>query len=149
MTMTGLPVFDETLHVTNTWLHELEARCGLRDRQQSYRLLRACLHTLRDHLSVEVSANLSAQLPILIRGIYYEAWQPTQVPKRSRSLDDFLSVVARAFREDADFDASAGFQEFVSVMRRHISPGEMTILQNLMPDLIKPLWEDYTGFEAT
>lgn len=148
MTMTGLPVFDETLHATNTWLHELESRCALRDRQRAYRLLRACLHTLRDHLSVNASANLSAQLPILIRGIYYEGWQPTQLPHRSQGMDDFLSQVAAAFSAEPDFDAAAGFQEFVSVLRMHVSTGEVDRLRHMMPAEIKPLWEDYTGFET-
>ena len=147
MTTTGLTVFDETLHVTNTWLHELESRLGLRDRQQGYRLLRTCLHTLRDHISVTASAKLSAQLPTLIRGIYYEAWRPGQVEQPARGRDDFLALIAAAFDEEPDFDAAIAFQEFVSVLRRHVSPGEVDVLQRMMPDEVKPLWQDYTGLE--
>ena len=46
MSMTGLPVFDETVHATNTWLHEITSRLGWDDRKKGYRLLRASLHVL-------------------------------------------------------------------------------------------------------
>ncbi len=55
MTMTGLPVFDETIHITNTWLHEITSRLGWDDRQKGYRLLRVCLHAIRDRLPVDRS----------------------------------------------------------------------------------------------
>lgn len=137
--------FDETLHATNTWLHELTSRLDLKDRQQGYRLLRVCMHTLRDSLSVNASANLSAQLPMLIRGIYYEAWQPEHLPKRARTLEEFLTPIDEAFSASPDFDAAAGFQEFISVMRLHVSAGEMNRLQKNMTDDVKRLWEDYRG----
>ncbi len=51
MSMTGLPVFDHTVHETNTWLHELMEELGP-DKQRAYSALRATLHALRDRLTV-------------------------------------------------------------------------------------------------
>lgn len=148
MSFTGLPVFDDTLHTTNTWLHEITSRCDLRDRQQGYRLMRVCLHTIRDAISVTASANLTAQLPMLIRGIYYEGWEPASVPKRIRSVDAFLEDIEASFSEVPDFDGAAAFIEFISVMAMHVSPGELAHLQKMMPEEIKPLWDDYSGYIA-
>jgi uncharacterized protein (DUF2267 family) len=53
-------------------------------RNQSYSALRAVLHALRDRLTVAETAHLSAQLPMLIRGIYFKGWDPTKVPVRSK-----------------------------------------------------------------
>lgn len=142
MSATGLSVFDETLHATNTWLHEITSRLGWDDRHKAYRLLRVCLHSLRDRLTVTAAAKLAAQLPMLLRGIFYEGWRPASVPRKVRSLDEFLADTREAFSGDADFDAESAFREVLSVMRMHISEGEMEDVRRAMPVAIKALWEE-------
>ncbi len=142
MSATGLPVFDETLHATNTWLHEIAARLGWDDRHKAYRLLRACLHALRDRLPVTAAAQLAAQLPMLMRGIFYEGWRPAQVPIKTRSREEFLAGVREAFSNEPDFDAEAAFREVIAVMKLHVSAGEMEAVRRSMPEAIAALWED-------
>lgn len=142
MTMTGLSAFDETIHATNTWLHEITARLGWDDRQKGYRLLRACLHALRDRLPVPEAAQFSAQLPMLIRGIFYEGWRPGATAGKARTIDEFLTGVRAAFSEDPDFDAEAAFREVISVMKLHVSGGEIEDMRRTMPEEIKQLWQD-------
>ena len=72
MSTTGLAVFDKTLQETNLWLKELMVRLGTDDREQAYTVLKATLHAVRDRLGPENAAHLGAQLPILLRGVYYE-----------------------------------------------------------------------------
>jgi len=67
---------------------------GRRSRHDAYVALRATLHALRDRLPVEETAELAAQLPMLVRGVYYEGWDPTGKPVRERSLEGFLAGVA-------------------------------------------------------
>ena len=143
MTMTGLRVFDETLHTTNTWLHEITARLGWDDRQRGYRLLRLSLHAIRDRLPVVEAAHLSAQLPLLIRGIFFEGWQPARTPSKARSIPEFLASVSDGFSDDADFDAESAFREVISVMKMHVSKGEMEDVRRAMPEEIKPLWDEF------
>lgn len=145
MSATGLPVFDETLHATNTWLHEITSRMGWEDRHKSYRLLRVSLHSLRDRLPVTAAAKLAAQMPMLVRGIFYEGWRPAAVPNRIRSLDEFLAETREAFSQDAEFAAEAAFREVIAVMRMHISEGEMEEVRRVMPEPIKKLWEGGSG----
>jgi uncharacterized protein (DUF2267 family) len=142
MTMTGLPVFDETVHITNTWLHEITSRLGWDDRQKGYRVLRASLHALRDRMPVAEAAQFSAQLPILLRGIFFEGWRPSATPAKAHSVDEFLSGLRSAFSEDHDFDAEAAFREVISVMKFHISAGEMEDVRRTMPMEIKALWDE-------
>lgn len=142
MTMTGLAVFDETVHLTNAWLHELSARMGWDDRRRAYRLLRLALHAIRDRLGVEVAAHVSAQLPLLLRGVFFEGWRPSKVPSPVRSLEAFLEPLRAGFSDDPAFDAEAAMREVIDVARLHMTEGEIAAMRRVMPDEIKALWSD-------
>jgi uncharacterized protein (DUF2267 family) len=95
---TGLDVFDSTVQQTNLWLKDLMERIETDDRHLAYQALRATLHTIRDRLGPETAVHFGAQLPMLIRGLYYEGWQLTGTPKRTRHLDDFVDDVENNMR---------------------------------------------------
>jgi len=59
------------------------------DPRKAYQALRSTLHTLRDRLTVDEVAQLAAQLPMLVRGFYYEGWDPTGKPLKVRDLESF------------------------------------------------------------
>ncbi len=72
MATTGLKAFDTTVEKTNLWLKEIMAEMGTNDRHRAYLALSAVLHALRDRLPMEEAIQLGAQLPMLIRGLFYE-----------------------------------------------------------------------------
>ena len=71
MSATGLEVFDRTLQVTNTWLDEMMETLP-RDRKLAWHVLAAVLRTIRDRVPINLAAHLGAQLPLLVRGTYYD-----------------------------------------------------------------------------
>src|SRR5690606_28737777 len=73
MGATGHSTFDKTVDKTNHVLKEIEQAYGWpkERRNHSYDALRAVLHALRDRLTVDECADLAAQLPLLVRGVYY------------------------------------------------------------------------------
>src|SRR5918994_3108198 len=98
MSNTGLVVFDRTVQTTNSWLKSLMEELDWENRQEAYSALRVTLHALRDRLTVEEVAQLGAQLPMLIRGFYYEGWDPTGKPLRVRQKEQFLARIEQEFR---------------------------------------------------
>ena len=92
---TGLDVFDKTVQESNLWLKDLMERLGTYDRHHAYSTLRAVLHGLRDRIGPESAAHLGAQLPMLLRGLYYEGWDPRASRARSAMRPHF-SPISRA-----------------------------------------------------
>ena len=135
MSATGLDVFDKTLQITHIWLNEIGEVIGP-DKQRCYHALRAVLHALRDRLSVEEAAHLGAQLPILVRGIYYDGYRPAGKPVRVRSQEEFLDEVAAGFTTGPESDARQAAIAVFRVLDRHVSPGEMhQVLQSLPAEI--------------
>lgn len=134
MAETGYAPFNRTVDKTNRVLREIEEAHGwsAEHRNRSYAALRAVLHALRDRLSVEESAHLAAQLPLLIRGLYYDGWRPGAVPvklNREKFLDRVSSGV--------DFEVQESTEDLVKTvlqaLRRHISDGEWEDVKSSMP----------------
>ena len=79
---TKVSALDHAMQTAHTWVHDVAREFDTEDREFAYRVLRAWLHTLRDRLTVEASAHFAAQLPDLIRGIFYAGWNPSAVPEK-------------------------------------------------------------------
>jgi uncharacterized protein (DUF2267 family) len=95
---TGLDVFDRTLQATNVWLNQIMESVGP-DRHVAWRVLGSVLRTLRDRLPLGLAAHLGAQLPLLVRGLYYDQWRPSDEPQKWRSLEEFLALVSVDLRD--------------------------------------------------
>jgi uncharacterized protein (DUF2267 family) len=139
MSTTGLEVFDQTLQKTNIWLKDIMGEVGP-DRQRAYHALRAVLHTLRDRLTVEEAAHLSAQLPLLIRGIYFEGWHPAHKPTRERAREDFLEQVAERLQGIEPMNPEAATRVVLDVLERHVDPAEAAHVKHMLPKAIRELW---------
>lgn len=144
MTHASLPVFDKTLQLTDTWLKDLMERMDWQDRHRAYAALRSSLHALRDRLSVNEAAHLGAQLPMLVRGFYYEGWHPAGTPKSERTKEEFLSHIREAFRRDPDFDAEATVRAVFSLLAQRISEGEIEDITRVLPEEIRGLWPSHS-----
>src|SRR5688572_2714271 len=119
MSETGLVAFDRTLQKTHQWLKEIAANLRS-EREVAYVALRATLHTLRDRLPIDAAVHFGAQLPMLVRGIYYEGYKPAATPTKERSEGDFLEHLRRELRRP-ELDPSAVVAAVLAVVSQHVS----------------------------
>ncbi|HLF78187.1 MAG TPA: DUF2267 domain-containing protein [Dehalococcoidia bacterium] len=142
MSATGLGVFDTTVQKTMTWLKDIMDELHWEDRHRAYLALRGCLHLLRDRLSVEEVAHLGAQLPMLVRGIYYEGWDPTHNPSRERTAAEFAGGLIDYFPQEGRQDYERIMSGCLHVMSRHVDPGITRHVRGVMPHSIADLWQE-------
>ena len=141
MSTTGLEVFDRTVQQTNEWLKAIMDELHWDDRQRAYLALRGTLHAVRDYLIVDESAQLAAQLPMLVRGIYYEGWDPSRVPVPGRGRTDFLARVAAAFaRAEPVVDPERVARAVLRVLTERTGGGEAAQVRHLLPKEVRELW---------
>ena len=139
MTRTGVDSLDRSIDKTNAWLADVAAKFGTEDRRLAYRVTRSWLHTLRDRLPVTIAAHVAAQLPELLRGVFYEGWNPSKVPVKY-SKDEYIARFARDAQVHHDEVARAG-RLVTSAMRRHVSAGAIDEALGALPADIRRLLE--------
>ena len=141
MTDTEPSIIEHSVEKAHIWLKEIADELGVKDRQYAYRALRAVLHTLRDRLTVDVAAKLAAQLPTLIRGIYYEDWDPSRTPLPIHDVETFLDHVLSEGRMAGETEASVAVTAVARVLRAHVSSGEIDDVLAVLPDKFRVLIE--------
>ena len=143
MSASGLDVFDKTLQTTNIWLDEIMAELGP-DRQIAWKVLSTVLHKLRDRLPVEAAAHLGAQLPLLVRGVYYDQYEPAKQPTDCRTLEEFNAEVGEWLSDIRPVDPKAATRIVFALLSRHIDQGQIAKIQSILPEPLRQSWRSST-----
>lgn len=139
MSAQGLQGIDRTVQQTHIWINELADALNW-DSARSYRLLRAVLHALRDFLPVNESANLAAQLPTLIRGVYYEQWRPNLLTAKERNCRRFIAQINDQFQSDPIEDVRSAIGAVLQLLSSKVSAGEIQDVQRNLSFDVRALW---------
>lgn len=137
---TGLAVFDTTVQQSNAWLKGVEARLQPCDRSQAYGAFRAVTHVLRDRLPMAGVLGLSAQLPMLLRGVFLENWRPGDGPTDIRQPLTFAEAVEALLPKDFPREGLGTTQAVLQVLAERLDAGEVQKLLAYLPASLRPLW---------
>jgi uncharacterized protein (DUF2267 family) len=141
MSATGLDVFDKTLQTTHIWLDEIMKELGP-DRQVAWRSLNAVLRALRDRVPIELAAHLGAQLPLLVRGAYYDQWHPNREPEKYRTAEEFLARISQELDDIRPVNSTTAAQAVFATLTRHVTGGQTTKVREAIPEDIRRLWPE-------
>lgn len=137
---TGFALFDNTIRTTTEWLSEIRQRMKWHDRCRAYHALRVVLHALRDRLTDEEVVTLGGQLPMLVRGCYYEGWHPHDTAFKDRKKEAFLAQVREAFQEEPAAVVEETARAVFEVIAGHVRAGEMEDIKRSLPIAWRQLW---------
>jgi uncharacterized protein (DUF2267 family) len=138
--MSGLDVFDRTVQKSLSWVDEIAGNLGT-DRRGAYRALRAVLHVLRDRLTPVEATELAAQMPMLIRGMYYDGYSIKRRRARIKHRDELLARVADALGPTAtEDDAADAVHAVFALLEAHVSAGEIEDVRHELPHTLRTLW---------
>jgi uncharacterized protein (DUF2267 family) len=133
-------VFAQTVQETQIWLKEVMNGGALTDEHRAYAALRAVMHHLRDRLPVDQAADLGAQLPMLVRGIYYEGWDPSGTPTKDRKREDFIEAVRANLSGHPEIDPEIAIRQVFGVLSRHVTAGEIRDVISDLPQSVRGFW---------
>jgi uncharacterized protein (DUF2267 family) len=138
MSEQGLETIESTTQKTHEWIARIAETMHM-EKRDAWKCLRAVLQTLRDRLPVDLAVPFGAQLPMLVRGLYYEGWEPSKVPIKL-SREEFLTVVQSRIIADRVIDPVETVQNVLAVIASHIGAGEMTKVMGSFPSDMQPLF---------
>jgi uncharacterized protein (DUF2267 family) len=138
MSASGLDVFDKTLQTTNIWLNEIQEELGP-DRQVAWKVLSVVLHKLRDRLPVPLAVHLGAELPLLVRGVYYDQFQPSKQPT-DWDRDEFVAEVQRWLSDIRPVNADQAVRTVFAVLSRHLPAGQIAKIRDALPEKLRQSW---------
>lgn len=142
MSAKGLEVIDHTVQLTHEWINELNERLDWTSPHDALRLLRITLTEVRNHIGHDEVAQFAAQLPLLVRGMYYEGWKPSQTPLKDRSVDNFVAKIEEKVGGVLAYRGPEDITTVFKVINARISQGEVADVRSGLPGDIRALWPD-------
>jgi uncharacterized protein (DUF2267 family) len=141
MSTTTIDSIQRTVQKTREWLGDFERELGTDDSAYAWRALSGYLQVLRDRLTVDEAAELAAQLPQLLRGVFYEGFDPSRQPERIRDREMFLAKLAQRARLGDAGEAARVAAAATRMLRRHVAQGELEDVLAQLPAEIRDVLE--------
>jgi uncharacterized protein (DUF2267 family) len=126
-------VFDHTTEKANVWIKDMMRELQTDDPRIAYHALGAALQTVRDAMRIDEAAQLAAQLPLLVRGLFYEGWRPAATPVHARRPGEILELFERKSGEGWGVEPERAIVALFAVLKRHVSAGEIHSLERVLP----------------
>lgn len=136
----SLDVIDHTVQITHEWINELVTRLGWSSKPSALRFLRTMLHLVRDHLLTDEMAHFSAQMPMLVRGMFFEGWVPKRTPIKERHAAQFLSAIEEQMHDVQDYRGPEDIKHVFELLNARLSRGEIEDVRASMPQDIRAYW---------
>lgn len=136
----GVTALEHTVQETNIWLKALSEQLHFEERQHAYSALRAVLHALRDRMTPEMAVHLGAELPMLIRGLYYEGWHMAGKPVKDRSAEEFADHVLVQLPPRFPMDPLTVSEAVFQLLWEKLDPGETAKVIDQLPLQLRQLW---------
>jgi len=124
---------------TEAWVDDVMHRLGWHDRERVYLVLLTTLHALRDSLPRDEAVYIGAQLPPLLRGLYYEGWHPGAHPA-AKSRSAFLERIHDGLHRAPAIDVEEAARAVFAALAARLPAGELEEAKAATPQPLHHLW---------
>jgi uncharacterized protein (DUF2267 family) len=131
---------EKTYQKTDEWIRDVMGELHTGDPEIAYSAFHATLRALRDRLTAEENAQLGAQLPTVVRGMYFEGWRPMKKQAKLRNAKEFLAHVEEFFPSHGGINSELAAKAVFKVLSRRVSTGEIVDILFILPKEIRELW---------
>jgi uncharacterized protein (DUF2267 family) len=144
--MVALEIIDKNIQKAYEGLKEIRSYMNMENTQpdalEALTSLRVVFHEFRDNIMLESSAHLSAQLPLLIRGMYFENWQLSKILLKERNKEQFIEAVQDhlAHLSHPMIDAEQEIKAVLCTLANKVSIGQINKIKQTLPSHIRELW---------
>jgi uncharacterized protein (DUF2267 family) len=138
--MTNIQSLNDAVPDVETWLTNLTQRLGWHDRERVYLALMATLHALRDSLPRDEAIYLGAQLPVLLRGLYYEGWHPSARIARTKSRSAVIERIQEGVHRDPGIDAENVAEAVFALLAERMPAAELEDAKAATPSALRMFW---------
>jgi uncharacterized protein (DUF2267 family) len=140
MTTTVHSIFADPVQKAEAWVNDLMEELNLHEPHRAWSILRGVLHALRDRLTPDEAVQLAAQMPEVIRGMYFEGWRIHGKPIKMRHKQEFLDHVLKHARIEIGTELEPSIRGVFRLLSKRISDGEITDIVRTLPDELRAMW---------
>jgi uncharacterized protein (DUF2267 family) len=137
----GIKPLDRSIQLTLEWLNDIQEEFKWPDKDRVYDATKAVLLATRDRLTVEEAHQFAAQIPMVMKGMFFDGYDPTDKPMLIRNKDRFLEHVRKQFG-NRPLDSENAVRTVAKVLRKKISKGQYEDVVGSMPKEIQKLYLD-------
>src|SRR5262249_32751084 len=102
----------------------------------------AVLRSIRDELLIGQSAHLAAQLPLLVRGAYFDQYRPAAQPVAERSQEEFIARIRDELTGSRPVRPDLAATAVMRTLNRHLTEGRVRKARDALPRGIRALWPE-------
>ncbi|MGA9411851.1 MAG: DUF2267 domain-containing protein [Roseobacter sp.] len=136
----GLDVIEHSVHLAHDWVNELTGRLDWSSKRSALRLMRVTMHHIRDHLPVDELAQFSAQLPVLVRGFFFEGWVPKRTPIKERHEYEFIAYIDEQMADTEEYRGREDIKCVFDLLNARLSRGEIEDVRACLPADLRDIW---------
>jgi len=143
-TITGTRNIDEAVHKLNMWLLDLMKAMKWDSRERALSAYRATLHTVRDLLPDNNVVHFGAQLPLILKGIFYDGWtlkaRPTYQVNTAAQFYDLVRFELGSANLKFDNETIRQFTKAIfQNMTKHMGEKEMRKVKALLRENVRDI----------
>ena len=132
---------DKSTQKTKEWLHEFQDELGWENENMTYIAFRSVIQTLRDRLPVEEAVELGDELPMVMKGMYYEGYRATGKPEKIKNREEFFEKVQEKSSKKPINTQQATSATFSLLQRKLGGGGEIKQVKDNLHKDIQKFWE--------